>query len=70
MLYELVALKHAFEGQSLMGVMYKIVEGGLPDWPEQYSKDLLQVFERYHFVPLSAYRLKIKPVFVVPSIIC
>ena len=53
-----------------MGVMYKIVEGGLPDWPEQYSKDLLQVFERYHFVPLSAYRLKIKPVFVVPSIIC
>ena len=47
MLYELVTLKHAFEGQSLMGVMYKIVEGDLPSWPEAYSKDLHRVFQRY-----------------------
>ena len=46
MLYELVTLKHAFEGQSLMGVMYKIVEGDLPNWPEAYSKDLHHVFQR------------------------
>ena len=46
MLYELVTLKHAFEGQSLMGVMYKIVEGDLPSWPEAYSKDLHRVFQR------------------------
>ena len=44
-LYEMCALKHAFEGQSLMGVMYKIVEGNLPDWPSKYSKDLKGIFE-------------------------
>ena len=46
MLYELVALTHAFEGQSLMGIMYKICEGNLPDWPENYSKDLKTVFTK------------------------
>ncbi len=46
MLYELVTLKHAFDGQSLMGVMYKIVEGDLPEWPEEYSQDLHHVFRR------------------------
>ncbi len=51
MLYELVSLKHAFEGQSLMGVMYKIVEGDLPGWPEEYSQDLHHVFQRYRFLP-------------------
>ena len=46
-LYEMVALKHAFEGQSLMGVMYKIVESNLPEWPKGYSEDLEDVF---HFI--------------------
>ena len=47
LLYELVALQHAFEGESLMGVMYKIVEGTLPDWPSGYSMDLKAVFIRF-----------------------
>ncbi len=47
MLYELAALSHAFEGQSLMGVMYKIVEGALPELPEMYSKELGRVFHKY-----------------------
>ncbi|ELT89257.1 hypothetical protein CAPTEDRAFT_177924 [Capitella teleta] len=45
-LYELVTLDHAFQGQSLMGIMYKIVEGDLPPWPEEYSNDLGSVFTR------------------------
>ena len=45
-LYELVALTHAFEGQSLMGVMYKIVEGDLPKWPSEFTKDLGNVFAK------------------------
>ena len=44
-LYELCSLKHAFEGQSLMGVMYKIVEGSLPEWNKKYSADLKDVFD-------------------------
>ena len=30
-----------------MGVMYKIVEGNLPEWPATYSQDLKEVFEKY-----------------------
>ena len=45
-LYELCHLDHAFEGQSLMGVMYKIVEGNLPTWPKKYSTELKKVFEK------------------------
>ena len=45
----MVALSHAFEGQSLMGVMYKIVEGNLPEWPAPYSEDLHGVFQRSAF---------------------
>ncbi len=44
-LFELVALEHAFEGQSLMGVMYQIVEGDLPKWPKAYSPDLESIFK-------------------------
>lgn len=44
-LYELCALEHAFEGQSLMGVMYKIVEGNQPELPEKYSKQLGKVLK-------------------------
>ncbi|KAI0212520.1 Serine/threonine-protein kinase Nek11 [Lamellibrachia satsuma] len=46
LLYELVALQHAFEGESLMGVMYKIVQSDLPKWPSGYSKHLKAVFVR------------------------
>ena len=31
---------HAFEGQGLMGVMYKIVEGRTPEIPSFYSREL------------------------------
>ncbi|CAD5110793.1 DgyrCDS158 [Dimorphilus gyrociliatus] len=44
-LYELIHLKHAFDGESMMGVMYKIVEGDTPDWSSNYSTDLRSVFE-------------------------
>ncbi|CAH1779518.1 unnamed protein product, partial [Owenia fusiformis] len=44
-LFELCALSHAFDGQSLMGVMYKIVEGKPPELPENYSKDLGNVYK-------------------------
>ena len=37
-LFELCALQHAFEGQSLMQVMYKIVEGKVPPLPDKYSR--------------------------------
>ncbi|XP_071490539.1 uncharacterized protein [Diadema antillarum] len=42
-LYELCALQHAFEGQSLMGVMYKIVEGKTPTIPQQYDKNIQDI---------------------------
>ncbi|XP_013411835.1 serine/threonine-protein kinase Nek11 [Lingula anatina] len=44
-LYELCALQHAFEGQSLMGVMYKIVEGTSPQLPDKYCKELQGVLK-------------------------
>ncbi|KAK7114041.1 serine/threonine-protein kinase Nek11-like [Littorina saxatilis] len=45
-LYELCALDHAFNGQGLMGVMYKIVEGEAPDIPKKYSRDLNDVMKK------------------------
>lgn len=45
-LYELCALQHAFEGQSLMGVMYKIVEGKPPSIPKTYSSKIQDILER------------------------
>ncbi|XP_070574674.1 serine/threonine-protein kinase Nek11-like isoform X2 [Ptychodera flava] len=45
-LYELCALEHAFEGQSLMGVMYKIVEGKIPKVPDKYDKNIQAVLEK------------------------
>lgn len=42
-LFELCALHHAFEGQSLMGVMYKIVEGNIPEIPKKYGNDIQQL---------------------------
>ena len=39
------SLDHAFDGKSLMAVMYKIVEGEPPDLPSKYSKDLNKVLK-------------------------
>ena len=44
-LYELCALDHAFNGTSLMAVMYKIVEGEPPDLPGNYSKELNRILK-------------------------
>ena len=44
-LYELCALDHAFNGTSLMAVMYKIVEGDPPDLPGSYSKELNRILK-------------------------
>ena len=44
-LYELCALEHAFNGKSLMAVMYKIVEGDPPDLPSKYSKELNKILK-------------------------
>ena len=40
LLYEMCTFQHAFEGQGLMGVMYKIVEGKTPQLPKTYSLEL------------------------------
>lgn len=48
-LYELCALEHAFSGQGLMGVMYRIVEGEPPELPKKYSRELAAVFKRFGF---------------------
>ncbi|XP_002742440.2 uncharacterized protein LOC100370291 [Saccoglossus kowalevskii] len=45
-LYELCALEHAFEGQSLMGVMYKIVEGKIPKIPNKYDKNIQEILTK------------------------
>nr|XP_039251160.1 serine/threonine-protein kinase Nek11-like [Styela clava] len=39
-LYEMCCLKHAFEGKSLMSVMYKIVQGDTPELSKAYSQAL------------------------------
>ncbi|KAL4233987.1 Serine/threonine-protein kinase Nek11 [Mactra antiquata] len=44
-LYEMCTLDHAFDGKSLMAVMYKIVEGDPPDLPSKYSKELNKVLK-------------------------
>jgi len=43
-IYELAALRHAFEGTTLMGVMYQIVEVAAPQWPDGYSKRLADLY--------------------------
>ncbi|XP_005105732.1 serine/threonine-protein kinase Nek11 [Aplysia californica] len=45
-MYELCTLEHAFIGQGLMAVMYKIVEKEPPDLPKKYSKDIDDVFKK------------------------
>lgn len=39
--------QHAFEGQGLMGVMYKIVEGKIPELPNYYSKELNLILKKF-----------------------
>lgn len=45
-LYEICSLKHAFDGQSLMAVMYKIVTGDIPRLPEMYSSELNDILSK------------------------
>lgn len=45
-LYELCSLQHAFQGESLMSVMYRIVEGEPPKLPEKYSEQLQDLYKR------------------------
>ncbi|XP_034338490.2 serine/threonine-protein kinase Nek11 isoform X3 [Magallana gigas] len=44
-LYEMCTLTHAFDGKSLMAVMYKIVEGEVPKLPEKFSSELNNVLK-------------------------
>ena len=46
-IYELAALCHAFEGTTLMGVMYQIVEVAAPKWPDGYSQALASLYYAY-----------------------
>jgi hypothetical protein len=46
-MYELASLKRAFDGKTLMGVLYKITEVSPPAWPDEYSEDLGELFCRY-----------------------
>ncbi|RNA05287.1 Serine threonine- kinase Nek11, partial [Brachionus plicatilis] len=46
LLYEMCTYEHAFEGQGLMGVMYKIVEGKVPELPNCYSKELNLILKK------------------------
>jgi len=43
-IYELAALRHAFEGTSLMAVMYQIIEADAPKWPDGYSSSLADLY--------------------------
>lgn len=45
-LYELCTLQHAFQGQNLMAIMYKIVEGDPPRLPDHFNPHLRTLFER------------------------
>jgi serine/threonine protein kinase len=45
-LYEMCMLKHAFESQSLLGLVYKIVSETYDPIPPVYCKDLGQLMER------------------------
>ena len=46
LLYEMCTYQHAFEGQGLMGVMYKIVEGKTPQLPKTYSVELNNILKK------------------------
>lgn len=43
-IYELATLHHAFEGATLMAVMYQIVEVAAPKWPDGYSSALADLY--------------------------
>lgn len=46
LLYEMCTFKHAFEGQGLMGVMYKIIECAVPELPNTYSFELNDILKK------------------------
>jgi serine/threonine protein kinase len=48
LIYEMCTYEHAFEGQGLMGVMYKIVEGKAPELPNTYSRELNDIVKKYN----------------------
>jgi len=44
-LYEMCVLKHAFDANNLLGLVWKIVQETYPPVPEQYSEDLRQLVQ-------------------------
>lgn len=42
-LYEICALKYAYSGNTLMAMLYRIVEGDPPNLPENYPKELNRI---------------------------
>jgi serine/threonine protein kinase len=57
LLYEMCTYQHAFEGQGLMGVMYKIVEGRVPELPSTYSRELNGILKKRVFLFHYSYYL-------------
>ncbi|XP_027025946.2 serine/threonine-protein kinase Nek11 isoform X3 [Tachysurus fulvidraco] len=45
-LYEMCCLKHAFEGQSFLSVVQKIMESPTPSLPEKYSPELNSLMQK------------------------
>eukprot|EP00794_Sanderia_malayensis_P018887 gene18887-20789_t len=43
-LYELCSLRRAFQGQNLMGVMFKIVQNDPPSFPKNFSQQLADIY--------------------------
>lgn len=40
LLYELLTLRHAFDGKSLKGLVLNIINGGYPKIPSGYSQEI------------------------------
>ncbi|CAG5114726.1 unnamed protein product [Candidula unifasciata] len=45
-MYELCTLEHAFSGQGLMHIMYKIVDKDPPELPSKYSNELNEIIKK------------------------
>lgn len=45
-LYEMCTLKRAFQGNSLMSVMFKIVQGDVPSLPNSFGSELQDIYKR------------------------
>lgn len=44
-LYEMVTLRHAFDANSMKGLVLKILRGSYPQIPSHYSQDLKDLIE-------------------------